>query len=194
MSSARDQWHYNCSNLILGTKTQLQASISNNTNWTNSNGQSWNNSSCDFTVTNAPISGSLGVSGAGCGCLSGCNLSTFNGPNCGAGILSDCSAGYQTMSTDISVPAGCTYKVTASMKKWTNCSASGADGSGGDKLKVDILAGGKSFQIGASNADIEDSYTLTGPGTIRVSGEANRADEIITYKITLFRFFISTQH
>ena len=54
----------------------------------------------------------------------------------------------------------------------------------GDKLKVDDVSGAKSFQTGSSNATLEDSYTLTGPGTIRVSGTANRADEVITYKIT----------
>lgn len=184
MSNARNQWHYNCSSLVLGTKAQLQASISNNSNWTSSNGQDWNTSTCDFFVTDAPISGSLGVSGAGCGCLSGCNLSVLGGPICGSGTLGDCTGGYQLMSVDLDVPIGCTYKVNATMRKFSSCSSSGADGSGGDKLKVDNISGGKSFQTGASNADVNDSYTLTGPGTIRVSGEANRADEIIVYKVT----------
>jgi len=186
MSSARDQWHYNCSNLVLGTKAQLRTSISNNANWTNSNGQSWNNSSCDFFVTDAPISGSLGVSGTGCGCLDNCNLSVLGGPNCGAsGVSGDCSSGTQNMSVDISVPPGCTYKVYATMRKFTGCSSSGADNSGtGDRIKVDNSSGGKSFITGSGNADIEDSYTMTGPGTIRVSGAANRADEIIVYKVT----------
>lgn len=183
MSSARDQWHYNCpSELTIGTKSQLRASISDNSNWTNSNGQSWNNSTCDFFVTDAPISGVIGVSGIGCGCLAGCNLTSLGGPNCGAGVPGDCNAGTQNISVDIDVPNGCVYRVYATMRKYTSCGSSGADAA--EQLKVDIVSGGKSFQIGGGNADIDDSYTLTGPGTIRVSGAANRADEIITYKIT----------
>lgn len=186
MASSEDQWHYDCPNeLTVGTKAQLKASVNNNSNWTRNGGQNWNNSSCSFFVTDAPISGYIGVTGTGCGCLAGCNLSSFGGPNCGAGVGGDCSGGTQNMSLDIAVPTGCTYKVYATMRKFTNCSSSGADNSGtGDKLKVDHISGAKSFTTGSSNADIQDSYTLLGPGTIRISGAANRADEIIVYKIT----------
>jgi hypothetical protein len=87
------------------------------------------------------------------------------------------------MSEDIVVPAGCTYTVTATMRpRGASCSASGGDS--GDQMKVDISGGGKAFQSGTGNATLNDSYTLAGPGTIRVSGTANRADEIITYSTT----------
>lgn len=124
-------------------------------------------------------SGAIGVSGAGCGCLSGCNLTSFGGPNC-TGTAGNCSAGQVSMSFDIPVASGCTITVNATMaNRAGGCTASGADG--GDQLKVDLLGGSKSFQVGASNATLSDSYVLVGLGTIRVSGTANRADEIITY-------------
>lgn len=123
-------------------------------------------------------SGEIGVSSANCGCLSGCNLTSFGGPDCG-GATGNCSAGEVAMSADIIVPAGCTFTVSGTMGNRPGCSASGADS--GDKMKVDIPGGSKSLLTGASNATLNDSYTLTGPGTIRVSGTANRADEIITY-------------
>lgn len=87
------------------------------------------------------------------------------------------------MFVDISVPDGCTFTVTATMRpRAGGCSSSGGDS--GDKVKVDISGGGKGFQSGSSNAQLDDSYTLAGPGTITVSGSANRADEIITYTTT----------
>ncbi|WP_343636531.1 T9SS type A sorting domain-containing protein [Fluviicola sp.] len=132
-------------------------------------------------------SGSIGVSGAGCGCIAGCNLTSLGGPNCGGGTSGNCSAGYLPMQTDITVPAGCTYTVSATMTDRPGCtSAQGADGNCQtcDVVKVDIAGGSKIFQQGGSNATLVDSYTLTGPGTIRVSGRANRADEIITYTTT----------
>lgn len=138
---------------------------------------------CPLLFSNALLSqcptGAIGVSGAGCGCLSGCNLTSFGGPNC-TGTTGNCTANQVSMSTDITVPAGCTITVTATMSnRGASCSASGADS--GDQMKVDIPGGPKSFQTGASNATLNDSYVLVGPGTIRVSGTANRADEIITY-------------
>lgn len=87
------------------------------------------------------------------------------------------------MSVNIAVPDGCTYTVAATMRpRGASCSASGGDN--GDKMKVDISGGGKAFQSGTGNATLNDSYTLVGPGTITVSGTANRADEIITYTTT----------
>lgn len=132
------------------------------------------------------VGGAIGVTGAGCGCISGCNLSSLGGPNCGSGTTGNCSGGYQNMSTDITVPEGCRFTVTAVMANRPGCSASGADGNCQtcDVVKVDIIGGSKLFQQGASNASLTDSYTLDGPGVIRVSGRANRADEIITYTIT----------
>jgi len=124
-------------------------------------------------------SGAIGVTGSGCGCISGCNLTAFGGPNC-TGTSGNCSAGQVSMSLDITVPAGCTITVNATMSNRAgSCTASGADA--GDKMKVDVFGGVKSFQTGASNATLTDSYVLSGPGTITVSGSANRADEIITY-------------
>lgn len=124
--------------------------------------------------------GTLGVSGPNCGCLSGCNLTPLGGPNCSPVVTGNCSAGNVAMGINITVPSGCTMTVNATMSNRAGgCSSSGADA--GDNLKVDILGGSKPVQTGASNATITDSYTLVGPGTIRVSGAANRADEIITY-------------
>lgn len=128
-------------------------------------------------------SGTIGVTGSGCGCLSGCNLTSLGGPNCSPAVSGDCVGGQKSMSVDIAVPNGCTYTVTATMRpRAGGCSSSGADA--GDQVKVDIPGGGKGFQTGSSNATLNDSYTLAGPGTIRVSGTANRADEIITYTTT----------
>lgn len=189
MSSSQDQWHYNCTGSITtGTRAGLLAAIGNTSNWTSAAGQSWNNSSCFFNVTDQwPLTGTLGVTGAGCGCLSGCNLSSMGGPNCSPSVSGNCSSGYQTMSTDISVPAGCSYTVYAAMRPWNTCGSSGADDLGScpncDRLKVDISGGAKSFQTGSSNATLSDSYTLAGPGTITVSGQSNRADEIIVYRV-----------
>ena len=132
-------------------------------------------------------SGAMGVTGSGCGCLSGCNLSSFGGPNCSPSVGGNCNSGYTDMvPADIDVPAGCTFTVTAIMDNRAGCSASGADGNCQtcDVLKVDVLGGSKSNQQGGSNATLTDSYTLMGPGTIRVSGRANRADEIVTYSVT----------
>lgn len=127
--------------------------------------------------------GTIGISGPGCGCLNGCNLTSLGGPNCSPSVGGDCSGGQRSMSEDIIVPAGCSYTVTATMRNRAGgCTSSGADN--GDKVKVDISGGGKSFQTGSGNATINDSYTLAGPGTITVSGTANRADEIITYTTT----------
>ncbi len=128
-------------------------------------------------------SGTIGVTGAGCGCLSGCNLTSLGGPNCSPAVSGDCTGGQRSMSVNITVPNGCTYTVTATMRpRGASCSASGGDS--GDKMKVDISSGGKAFQSGTGNATLDDSYTLVGPGTITVSGTANRADEIITYSTT----------
>jgi hypothetical protein len=126
--------------------------------------------------------GTIGVSGSGCGCLSGCNLTSSGGPNCGGGTTGDCDAGQINMVANITIPAGCTYTVAATMRPRTGCSSSGGDAN--DKVKVDIPTGSKGFQSAGGNATLNDSHTLTGPGTIRVSGSANRADEIITYTTT----------
>lgn len=138
---------------------------------------------CSFGFGQCP-SGTIGVTGDDCGCLETCDLTSLGGPDCTADdVEGNCADGQISMSVEIVVPEGCTYTVEAQMQpRGTGCSASGADA--GDGLKVDVLGGSKSNQTGSSNASISDSYTLVGPGTIVVSGNANRADEIITYQVS----------
>jgi hypothetical protein len=113
-------------------------------------------------------SGSIGVSGAGCGCLSGCNLSGIGGPNCGGGTSGDCTAGYVYMSITVNIPAGCSVLANADMQSRAGCSASGADGgnpptcSTGDRMRVVSSANpSKPYQCGASNSTQTDSESLT---------------------------------
>ncbi len=132
-------------------------------------------------------SGAIYVSGSGCGCIGGCDLTALGGPNCGSGTSGNCDAGHQTMSTTFEVPGGCDVRITAEMKNRTSpCTASGADGSStsGDRLRIRNAAGGTPpWQIGGSNASLFDQMTVTGPATIIIEGAANRSDEIITYTI-----------
>jgi hypothetical protein len=181
MASSQNQWHYNCSSTLSGTRASLLAAVCNNANWTSAGGQSWGENTCTFSVTDAYTpDGVIGITGAGCGCLSGCDLSDMGGPDCGSGVSGSCTS--KNFFADIDVPAGCTYHVRASMRGWnTNCSASGADGD--NNLRVDDVAGAKSPLVGFSNVNLTDNFTLTGPGTIRVSGRSNRADEIIAYGV-----------
>lgn len=130
------------------------------------------------------LTGTLFISGQGCGCIAGCDLSAYGGPVCGAGVLGNCLAGHLAMSISIPVPDACEVTVTATMMVRPNgCTASGADGNSvtNDRLKVQG-ASLKSWTIGSNNASISDSHTQTG-GTITVSGYSNRADEIITYAV-----------
>lgn len=122
--------------------------------------------------------GGIGISGGGC--ISGCNLTSLGGPNCSPPVTGNTTT--QTVTANIVVPAGCTYTVTAVMSNRPGCTASGGDN--GDGMKVDIAGGAKAFQTGTGNAALNDSYTLTGPGTIRVSCRADRQDEIVTYTTT----------
>ena len=136
-------------------------------------------------------SGTISVSGPGCGCLSGCDLSGIGGPNCGGGTSGNCTAGYVYMSITINIPAGCSVTASADMQNRTGCSASGADGgnpptcSTGDRLRVVSSANpSKPYQCGASNSTQTDSEPLTGPGTITIEGFANREDEVIAYSVS----------
>lgn len=132
-------------------------------------------------------SGGIGVSGAGCGCLSGCDLTALGGPNCSPSVGGNCNGGYLTMSVSIVVPATCQVQISAQMQPRTGCSASGADGNStsADRLRVrDTGAGTPAWQIGGSNSSLSDALTVTGPTTVVVEGAANRADEIITYTVT----------
>lgn len=185
MSSSENQWHFNCVSNN-GTRTSIRTAICNTANWTTTGGQSWNTNSSIFTITDGNFpSGVLAVSGANCGCLSGCNLAYSGSTNC-TGVSGDCSAGYQAMSRTIIFLLVVHILLLPKMKNRGNgCSASGADGNCQtcDVVKVDILSGSKSFQQGASNSSLLDSYSSIGPSTIIVSGRANRADEIITYSI-----------
>lgn len=130
------------------------------------------------------LSGTLSVTGAGCGCLAGCNLSAYGGPNCGSGVIGNCAAGQVNMAFVLSLEPGCEVTVEARMAPRPGCSSSGADS--GDRLRVRDGAGTAPWQTGAANAAIFDSHTQTG-GTIVVEGSANRADEIITYEV----FYVS---
>ena len=123
--------------------------------------------------------GTIGATGPGCGCLSGCDLTPLGGPNCSPSVSGNCNAGQVPFQVDIPVPAGCTFTVFATIGNRPTCSSSGADS--GDRLKVDIIGGVKPMQSGSSNATLNDNFILAGPGTIRISGNTNRADEIITY-------------
>lgn len=187
MSSSKDQWHFNCATGITsGSKAAILASIGNNANWTSASTWIANTTTCTFYLNDAStygyISGSMNVVGAGCGCLANCDLSAIQGANCGVtGITGDCSSGMQSVFEEINVPNGCTYTIYAIMQNWTSCSASGADA--GDGLKVDLVGGSKSFKTGTNNAILTDNFTATGPATIRISLNANRADEIATYRV-----------
>jgi hypothetical protein len=186
MASSQNQWHFNCSSgLTVGSKTNILSSIGNNANWTNNSTWDATNSTCNFIlndqVSYGYISGSMHVVGAGCGCLGSCDLSAIGGTNCGGGTSGDCTGGTQNVFEDIDVPIGCTYTIYGIIQRWTGCSASGADS--GDGLKVDLVGGSKGFQTGLSNAILRDSYTATGPATIRISLRANRSDEIATYRV-----------
>lgn len=84
------------------------------------------------------------------------------------------------MSISIVLDPGCEATVQARMSNRPGCSASGADS--GDRLRVRNSAGTSAWQTGASNATIFDSHTQLG-GTVIIEGNANRADEVITYEV-----------
>lgn len=132
------------------------------------------------------LTGTLQVSGPGCGCIANCDLSSYGGPDCGnSGVLGNCAAGHLPMSISFNLPVGCTVNVTAEMRPRSGgCTASGADGNSAtnDRLKVEGSVM-KPWQIGGSNASLSDGVTQNG-GIITVLGAANRADEIITYSLT----------
>lgn len=119
------------------------------------------------------------------GCQSGCDLTAFGGPNCAdlGNPTGNCGSPVD-LSVDIVVPEGCVFTVTAQIGGRPSACNSGSGADNGDNLKVDIPGGVKSMQNGSSNNIITDSYTLTGPGIIRVSSRVNRIDEITTYTVT----------
>jgi len=125
------------------------------------------------------IVGSLSPVGPGCGCFSGCNLSAFGGPNCGAGVLGDCFGGPQFMSISFSLPEGCEMTVVATIRNYSGCFASAADLN--DYLKVEGLFS-KSYIEGNGNITISDSVTQTG-GVVAISAFTDRADEIVFYEL-----------
>jgi hypothetical protein len=120
---------------------------------------------------------------AGCACLSGCNLTTWGGPNCGAGNTTTCA--YQFMQTTIAVPAGCTFRVEAYMDLWAGCPQSGADASPSpsDRMKVEGTTP-KSFLTSAvNNNSLYDIVVQTG-GNITIQAYVNRSDEIVWWTVT----------
>lgn len=133
-----------------------------------------------FLSTNAQcLIGTIGASGAGCGCLSGCNLTAFGGPNCGSGVGGNCVGGVQNLNMEWVLPATCGVRVEARMANRPGCTASGADS--GDRLKVEG-DNPKPWQNGASNSTLFDSHSQVG-GTIGVYAQANRRDEIVSYEL-----------
>ena len=134
----------------------------------------------DTLASGQCFSGSLTVSGPGCGCLAGCNLTAFGGVNCGAGTTGNCTGGQQTMSVSIPLDPTCEVTVEARFSNRPGCSSSGADS--GDRLAVHNNGSSPAWVTGASNASLFDSHTQTG-GVVVVEGSSNRADEIITYDV-----------
>lgn len=130
--------------------------------------------------------GSIGVSGPGCGCLSGCDLTPWGGPNCSPAVSGNCNAGYQYMSVIIPLEADCEVRVEARMGNRPGCTASGADGNSptnGDRLRVREVGGTiPPWQFGPSNSTLVNVLVQQG-GEVLVEGFANRADEIITYEV-----------
>lgn len=126
------------------------------------------------------FSGVLSVSGSGCGCLAGCNLSAFGGPNCGAGVIGNCGGGQLNMSVLIPLEISCEVSVEARFSNRPGCNSSGADS--GDKVRVRDNAGTAPWVTGAGNASLLDVHVQTG-GVVVVEGTSNRADEIITYDV-----------
>jgi hypothetical protein len=131
------------------------------------------------------LAGAIGVSGPGCGCASGCDLTPYGGPLCVPIVTGNCLAGNQYMSVIVDLDISCEARVTAVMEPRPGCSASGADGTSattGDRLRVrNALGPLPAWQIGGDNASIFDEHTQLG-GQILVEGFANRADEIITWE------------
>lgn len=138
---------------------------------------------CSLSGWGQCLTGTLSVSGAGCGCLSNCDLSSYGGPDCDTGATGNCTAGQTSMSFAISLPGNCEVSVEARMSTRPGCSASGADG--GDQLRVNGSTP-HDWQTGAGNSTLFDVNSQVG-GTITVEGSANRADEIITYEV----FYVS---
>lgn len=137
-----------------------------------------------FALFSQCISGVLSASGTGCGCLNNCDLTTYGGPDCGSGVGGNCVGGEQSLSFVLPLNSNCEVTVEARMGTRPGCSASGADN--GDALRVRNTAGSSPWQTGSSNASLFDSHTQTG-GSVTIEGEANRADEIITYDV----FYVS---
>lgn len=189
MSSAKDQWNFNCVTNN-GTKATILAAIGNTANWLGNTSHVWDATNGIFRVSGAALPyGVLQVSGAGCGFTQNCLLAYAGAAN-SASVSGNCTAGETAMSASIVIPTGCTYNVLASfMKRTYGCTNSGMDGGGScpgstcDQLKVDVVGGSKAFKTGTSNADVTDNISATGPATVVVSGTADRADEIITYSV-----------
>ncbi len=125
-------------------------------------------------------SGTLSVSGPGCGCLSSCDLTSVGGPDCNPPQTGNCDAGYLPMSITINIPPGCEFYVSAVFQPHPGlgCTASGADGNSTTRDRMRV--GGGPWQIGPSNSTLTDGVTQTG-GSVLIEGFSNRADEIITY-------------
>ncbi|MBU2019765.1 MAG: hypothetical protein KJ941_08975 [Bacteroidetes bacterium] len=138
---------------------------------------------CDYYFSQTCETGALFVSGPGCGCIAGCDLTSYGGPNCGSGTLGNCTNGQSEMSYNFNVPNGCTVNITASMNNRPNCHASGADE--GDQLRVRLSTDlAKPYQTSGDNSAMSDrEVNVAGPCTVIIEGTSNRSDEIISYQI-----------
>lgn len=110
------------------------------------------------------------------GCQNTCSLCSFCAPAC-TSITGNCGTG-QVLSTNLTftLPPGCQVTVTASLSKanGTGCS-SGAGADVGDNLKIAT----NPTVTGSGDANISDTYIMTGSGTITVTGTISRRDEQI---------------
>ncbi len=85
-----------------------------------------------------------------------------------------------SMSFILDLEPTCEVTVEARMSTRPGCSASGGDS--GDALRVRNISGSEPWVTGSNNATLFDSHTQTG-GQVIIEGNANRADEIITYEV-----------
>lgn len=146
----------------------------------------------NFSCAQLCSSGSIYVSGTNCGCWQNCDLSAYNGPSCNSGVLGNCDAGHQLVSTKMYVPSGCSVTASISMANRNGCPHSAADGGPSpctscDRIRVYSTSNTtKAFKSGSDNSAVHDSELVTGPDSVIIEGYANRQDEIISYSISYY--------
>ena len=165
-------------------------------------------------TANCQVSGAISSGNTnGCGDGAACNLASiysYFGTFCGGTSNASCSSCASVgMTTQYTLPSGCTAYVTAEFKKrGTGCSNSGMDS--GDILAISntggtVLAqsaaltnpvsgcGSSTFATtyttstissGCGNADGVVTMSVTG-GQLTISGTSDRGDEIVTFTVSL---------